>query len=134
MDTITVDEAIDRLADCGIVAMYGGGDESKGHGFWLRQTNPEDAKRRAAWWRQARSMTNEQYTAERRHWDEGAPLVNDGEKSGNPHFWMFEDALALTAEPTPCQHPPARLYAWGAGGVLCVGCCECGQVLAGAAS
>lgn len=251
-----VNEAIDRLADCGIVAMYGGGDESKGHGFWLRQTNPEDAKRRAAWWRQAGSMTNEQYLAERRHWEEGTPLVNDGEKSGNPHFWMFDDALALTATIAPgdpaallatqvakfgrvsgvwqdnwyahvfctsiryfdvegggaydtelkfyairgqihvrvvatgevlevtglsaqqtyemvvqhiydkdreawphtmgywvdlnktrqfvglpplpapdnCQHPPARLYAWEAGGVMCVGCCECGQVLAGAAS
>lgn len=251
-----VNEAIDRLADCGIVAMYGGGDESKGHGFWLRQTNPEDAKRRAAWWRSAGSMTNEQYTAERRHWEEGTPLVNDGEKSGNPHFWMFDDALALTATIAPgdpaallatqvakfgrvagvwqdswyahvfctsiryfdvegggaydtelkfyairgqihvrvvatgevlevtglsaqqtyemvvqhiydkdreawphtmgywvdlnktrqfvglpplpapdnCQHPPARLYAWEAGGVMCVGCCECGQVLAGAAS
>ena len=36
-----------------------------------------------------------------------------------------------------CQHPAGRLFAWLAddpsGPVLCVGCCDCGQVLQGAA-
>ncbi len=34
----------------------------------------------------------------------------------------------------PCKHPPERLFSWFAGDVLCVGCCECGAVLAGGAS
>ena len=41
------------------------------------------------------------------------------------------------AEPTPpdeCGHPPNRLFSWRASdGALCVVCCECGAVLAGAA-
>ena len=33
-----------------------------------------------------------------------------------------------------CKHPPTRLYSWFAyDGTLCVGCCDCGEVLAGAA-
>lgn len=33
-----------------------------------------------------------------------------------------------------CGHPPHRLYSWQASdGTLCVTCCECGKVLAGAA-
>lgn len=33
-----------------------------------------------------------------------------------------------------CTHPPRRLYSWYVvDGVLCVGCCECGGCLAGAA-
>jgi len=33
-----------------------------------------------------------------------------------------------------CQHPSRRLYSWtAADGTLCVGCCDCGAVLAGAA-
>ncbi len=34
-----------------------------------------------------------------------------------------------------CPHPPARRFAWHAyDGTLCVGCCDCGEVLAGAAT
>lgn len=34
-----------------------------------------------------------------------------------------------------CTHPPARLFAWIAyDGTLVVCCCECGQVLRGAAN
>ena len=40
----------------------------------------------------------------------------------------------------PCKHPPSRYYSWFAynpvtdkSDILCVGCCECGAVLAGAA-
>lgn len=34
----------------------------------------------------------------------------------------------------PRPHPPARLWTWrAADGVLCVACCDCGAVLAGAA-
>jgi len=39
--------------------------------------------------------------------------------------------MARTTE-TGCKHPPKRLYSWiAADGTLCVGCCECGAVLAG---
>lgn len=32
-----------------------------------------------------------------------------------------------------CPHPPARLYSWTAyDGTICVGCCDCGAILAGA--
>ena len=39
---------------------------------------------------------------------------------------------------TPCTHPPARLFAWfaydGVGRTdLCTACCDCGDVLTGAA-
>ena len=41
--------------------------------------------------------------------------------------------------PPPCQHPPARRYAWIArddtapdGAVLVIACCDCGAVLQGA--
>ena len=35
---------------------------------------------------------------------------------------------------TPCTHPPARLFAWFAyDGTLCMACCDCGNVLTGAA-
>ena len=34
----------------------------------------------------------------------------------------------------PCKHPPTRIYTWFAyDGTLCAGCCDCGEVLAGAA-
>jgi hypothetical protein len=33
-----------------------------------------------------------------------------------------------------CTHPPARLFSWFANdGTLCIACCDCGDVLAGAA-
>jgi hypothetical protein len=31
-----------------------------------------------------------------------------------------------------CTHPPTRLFSWHVDGVLCVGCCECGEILRGA--
>ena len=35
----------------------------------------------------------------------------------------------------PCTHPPARLFAWFAyDGTLCTACCDCGEVLTGAAT
>ena len=35
---------------------------------------------------------------------------------------------------TTCPHPPTRLYTWFAyDGTLCIACCDCGEVLAGAA-
>lgn len=48
------------------------------------------------------------------------------------------DATACTMRLTPpahlCEHPPERLHGWhAADGVLCVACCDCGKVLAGAA-
>jgi len=34
----------------------------------------------------------------------------------------------------PCTHPPTRLFAWFAhDGTLCTACCDCGDVLTGAA-
>ena len=36
--------------------------------------------------------------------------------------------------PSVCAHPPARLFTWFAhDGTLCIACCDCGDVLAGAA-
>jgi hypothetical protein len=36
--------------------------------------------------------------------------------------------------PSVCNHPSARLFTWFAhDGTLCIACCECGEVLAGAA-
>ena len=32
---------------------------------------------------------------------------------------------------TQCPHPPQRLYAWYAGDILCIACCQCGKVLKG---
>lgn len=39
----------------------------------------------------------------------------------------------LSEQPAPCAHPPTRLYCWHVGEVVCVGCCQCGAVLQGAA-
>lgn len=33
-----------------------------------------------------------------------------------------------------CNHPAHRLFAWHVGDILCVGCCECGEVLQGGAT
>ena len=34
-----------------------------------------------------------------------------------------------------CKHPPERLYSWSAWcGTLCIGCCECGEILKGGVS
>ena len=32
-----------------------------------------------------------------------------------------------------CKHPPRRLFTWFVNDTLCIGCCDCGTVLAGAA-
>ena len=75
-----------RLAEQGIYAMYGG---CKGHGFWLYRVGVEMAK----------TLVN-QFDPEK-FWDladsfEQTPIIkNDGKRSGNPCFWMFDDALKL---------------------------------------
>jgi len=31
-----------------------------------------------------------------------------------------------------CKHPPERLFSWFAwDGTLCIGCCDCGEILKG---
>jgi hypothetical protein len=74
-----------KLAEVGIVAIYGG---SKGHGFWLAQTTPERAL-----WHLAHPMETINQI--------GISLRNDGRKSGNEYFFMWDDALALAANPRP---------------------------------
>jgi hypothetical protein len=79
-----------RLAEKGIFAMYGG---RKGYGFWLYRVGVEMAK-----------QLLEAFDPEK-FWDladsiEGTPIIkNDGKKSGNPCFWMFDDALKLAEAP-----------------------------------
>ena len=72
---------INKLADKGIVAVYGGGAKSKGHGFWMYQSTPE----------QARKVIEKGFYCD----IPGKTLENDGQKSGNPYFWMYEDAKGL---------------------------------------
>ena len=50
----------------------------------------------------------------------------------------LKDAIKKMSEIDPaweqltCKHPPERLFAWRAyDDTLCVGCCECGEVLKG---
>jgi hypothetical protein len=81
-----VTAACRKLAEVGIVAIYGG---TKGHGFWLAQTTPE------------RALSLFQNP---NHYDgspAGITLHNDGRKSGNTAFFMWDDALALAANPRP---------------------------------
>ncbi len=83
-------ELAKRLAEKGIYAMYGG---RKGHGFWLYRVGVEMAKELL-----------EAFDPEK-FWDladsfEQTPIIkNDGKKSGNPCFWMFDDALKLAETP-----------------------------------
>ncbi len=74
-----------RLAEQGIYAMYGG---CKGHGFWLYRVGVEMAK----------TLVN-QFDPESSgsaYLFEQTPIIkNDGKRSGNPCFWMFDDALKL---------------------------------------
>jgi hypothetical protein len=50
-----------------------------------------------------------------------------------PWLDLQGNEIPYTTKP-PCPHPPTRLYAWHAhDGTLCVGCNDCGAVLAGAA-
>ena len=68
------------LATKGILAVYGG---RKGHGFWLYPASPETIAR----WNATRGYT---------HLDDAGPCIqNDGQRSGNPYFTMFEDAEKL---------------------------------------
>lgn len=76
---LLVKELQGHLASKGILAIYGG---RKGHGFWLYPTSPEAISR----YRLAHGYTD----------DMGPALRNDGKKSGNPGFWMFEDALTYS--------------------------------------
>jgi hypothetical protein len=50
-------------------------------------------------------------------------------------YWTNEPEEPEDDPATPtCTHPPNRVYAWFAtDGTFCAGCCDCGQVLAGAA-
>ena len=75
-------ELTPQLETAGILAVYGGGSRSKGHGFWLYTASPETIKR----------------FSDTRGWSslEAATVIrNDGKKSGNPLFTMFEDAEKL---------------------------------------
>lgn len=65
------------LAARGIIALYGGGSRSKGHGFWLYRVTREAADLFLA----ADIVT-----------DDAAIIKNDGKASGNPSFHMFADA------------------------------------------
>ena len=83
-------ELAKRMAEKGIFAMYGG---RKGHGFWLYRVGVEMAK-----------QLLEAFDPEK-FWDladsfEQTPIIkNDGKKSGNPCFWIFDDALKLAEAP-----------------------------------
>jgi hypothetical protein len=77
----TTSALVDKLAGRGILAMYGGGNKSNGHGFWLYATTPEKARA---------TIAADFYCA-----IPGKCLENDGRGSGNPSFWMFKEAAAL---------------------------------------
>ena len=48
---------------------------------------------------------------------------------------MSGDRRHDPVDPAVCKHPAARIYAWIAyDGTFCAGCCDCGAVLAGAAT
>ena len=54
-----------------------------------------------------------------------APHNPAGRDPHGPHFSRID---------MNCKHPPTRIYSWFAyDGTLCAGCCDCGEVLAGAA-
>ena len=80
-----VAELTPRLEAAGILAVYGGGSRSKGHGFWLYTASAETIKRWGAFhgWSSLKNAT---------------VIRNDGKKSGNPLFTMFEDAVKLIEE------------------------------------
>ena len=78
-------ELTPRLEAMGILAVYGGGSRSKGHGYWLYTARPETIKR----WHDTRGWTS---------LENATVIRNDGKKSGNPLFTMFEDAVKLIEE------------------------------------
>ena len=78
-------ELTPRLEAAGYLAVYGGGSRSKGHGFWLYNAPPETIKI----WHDTRGWTS---------LEDLAAIRNDGKRSGNPLFTMFEDAVKLLHE------------------------------------
>jgi hypothetical protein len=81
------ESAIERFAQVGILALWGGGSLNerdqfrKGHGFWLYRTTPE-------------AIT--QYNGKHGHCEiPGESIQNDDNASGNPYFWLMKDALEL---------------------------------------
>jgi len=64
------------LAAAGIASIYGG---CKGHGFWLMKSTTEQAQRFIM-----ESLSLSGIT--------GEVMLNDGARSGNPYFFIFEDA------------------------------------------
>ncbi len=88
---VQVEDVCQRFAAVGVLAMYGGGVKSKGHGFWMYEADAIAIDRIVA----ARWFT---------HLDDvGASILVSPARSGNPHFWMFDDAssLLLTLEDRP---------------------------------
>lgn len=87
-----VEKLVSDLADVGIYAMYGGSSSDsrsgKGHGFWLYRAKDEAADAEIKAGRGFGLMC------------EGARLENiknNGTKSGNGCFTMFDDALEILA-------------------------------------
>jgi hypothetical protein len=55
------------------------------------------------------------------------------DRHGNYMVICGHDQRRLVPTAAACKHPPERLHSWtAADGVVCVGCCECGALLAGA--
>lgn len=79
-----------RLAEHGIYAMYGG---RKGHGFWLYRVGVENAKRLIE------NFDPEIFWGIADAFEETPVIKNDGRNSGNPFFWMFNDAMKLAEVP-----------------------------------
>lgn len=78
---LEADQAIERFAAVEVLALWGGGSRSKGHGFWLYRAAPA-----------AIAEYNE-----RKGFCEipGKSLANNGKTSGNEWFWLMKDALVL---------------------------------------
>lgn len=96
-DTPEVLDMQDRLAERGLYAMYGG---DKGHGFWIAQTTPEWARYGRKVWREfCANRSRESQTALTGWFSKMNGVVksihNDGAASGNPSFWMWDDAEKL---------------------------------------
>ena len=76
------------FAALGTIAMYGGGKNSKGHGFWIYEANNIVATLAA---------TDFRTFLENGGLKGYKCIENDGKASGNPSFWMYDDALELLA-------------------------------------
>jgi hypothetical protein len=81
---------VNRFAERGITALYGGGRDSKGHGWWMGKTSPEIAKA---------AMGGELMGGDHKVVQEAkvqglwAPLVDPRNRSGNPNFYYHRDAV-----------------------------------------